>query len=365
MAMRTTEYSAYSGSALGLCEMCEVGPTGPSNAPQIPYTPQMAAKTKRKTAISIRKAQAHREPAGRAAVGGSGVLCCVVASGAVGGTRRSGLGERQLAGGGVIIEKLGVAPPLDGGLQLALRLVFAEVLVDEIVEKFGGQRAIGFCFERLLHLAEYRDVGERRFAEHRFARLDVSLCEGVALRRDDGVSFFEADEAEQDRGVHRRKQRVNFETQFVGKMMEIDAAALVAKNLEQAGHASRARVWQHQGVMLDRSAGAWRHVNHIIFRVGAGEDAVDGIDELDEARRLAVSRLRQVHDKIRVNVRGIAAEDDDAVGEDHGFFNVVGDDEDGARRNLVPDPKLEQFAAQRFGGEHVEGGEGLVHEQAI
>src|SRR6202040_1261015 len=100
----------------------------------------MAARTKRKTAMSIRNAQAHREPAGRAAVGGSGVLCCVVASGAVAGTGRSGLGEGQLAGGGVVIEKFRVAPPLDGGLELALRFVFAEMFVDKVVEKFGGQR---------------------------------------------------------------------------------------------------------------------------------------------------------------------------------------------------------------------------------
>jgi hypothetical protein len=33
----------------------------------------MPAKTKTNTAMSIRNAQVHREPAGRAAVGGSGV----------------------------------------------------------------------------------------------------------------------------------------------------------------------------------------------------------------------------------------------------------------------------------------------------
>src|SRR5580693_1691083 len=106
----------------------------------------MAAKTNRKMAMSIRNAQVHREPAGRAAVGGSGVCCCVAASGAVSGTGRSGLGERQFAGGGVVIENLGVAAPLDGGFELPLRFFFAELLVDEVVEKLGGQRAIGFCF---------------------------------------------------------------------------------------------------------------------------------------------------------------------------------------------------------------------------
>src|SRR5580693_1715370 len=98
----------------------------------------MAAKTKTKTAMSIRNAQVHREPAGRAAVGGRGVWCCVVARGAVAGTGRSSLGERQLAGGGVIVENLRVASPLDSGFELALRFVLAEMLVDQIMEKFVG-----------------------------------------------------------------------------------------------------------------------------------------------------------------------------------------------------------------------------------
>src|SRR5579864_1162390 len=39
----------------------------------------------------------------------------------------SGLGERELAGGGVVIENFGVAAPLDGGLKLAAGFVLAEM----------------------------------------------------------------------------------------------------------------------------------------------------------------------------------------------------------------------------------------------
>ena len=64
-----------------------------------------------------------------------------------------------------------------------------------------------------------------------------------------------------------------------------------------------------------------------------------------------------------MNVRGIAAEDDDAVGEDHGLFNVVRDNENRARGDFVAEPEFEEFAAQRFGGQDVERGEWLVHEE--
>src|ERR1700722_13976206 len=102
--------------------------------------------------MSIRNDQVHREPAGRVAVGGSGVRSCVVASGAVAVTGRLGLGRRQFAGGGVVVEHLAGTAPLNGGFELTLRFVLAEVLVDEVMEKFGGHRAISFCLEGLFHL---------------------------------------------------------------------------------------------------------------------------------------------------------------------------------------------------------------------
>ena len=77
-----------------------------------------------KTAMSIRNDQAQREPAGRGAVGGSGVVVFGVTSGAAAGTGLSRLGrlserrlgERQFAGGGIVVEDFRVAPPLNRSL---------------------------------------------------------------------------------------------------------------------------------------------------------------------------------------------------------------------------------------------------------
>ena len=67
--------------------------------------------------------------------------------------------------------------------------------------------------------------------------------------------------------------------------------------------------------------------------------------------------------EVGADVAGVAAEDDDAVGEEDGFFDVVGDDEDGLGGHGLVGPELEEFGAEVFGGEDVEGGEGLVHEE--
>ena len=70
-----------------------------------------------------------------------------------------------------------------------------------------------------------------------------------------------------------------------------------------------------------------------------------------------------LHPEIGADVAGIAAQHDDAVGQQHRLLDVVGDEEDGLGGHGLLGPQLQQFAAQVLGGEHVERGEGLVHEE--
>ena len=97
--------------------------------------------------------------------------------------------------------------------------------------------------------------------------------------------------------------------------------------------------------------------------IGLGEHLVDVVDELREGLGFAVAGLGKLHLEVGADVAGIAAQHDDAVGQQHGFFNVVGDQEDGLGGHGLVGPQLQQFAAQVLGGEHVERGEGLVHEE--
>src|SRR5208282_3533712 len=116
--------------------------------------PKITANTETKTAISIRNAHVRWEPAGRTAAGGSGVWC--FGRGAGEGTGRSGLGERQFAAGSVVLKKLGVTSPLNCRFQLPLRFIFAEVLVQQVLEELRRQRAVCFGLQRLFHLPQQR-----------------------------------------------------------------------------------------------------------------------------------------------------------------------------------------------------------------
>ena len=63
--------------------------------------------------------------------------------------------------------------------------------------------------------------------------------------------------------------------------------------------------------------------------------------------------MGHIHFEIRVDVRRIAAEHDDTVGEDDRFFDIVSNDENRARRNIVTEPEFEELASEGFRGEDV------------
>src|SRR5260370_8441195 len=149
----------------------------------------MAAKTKRKTAISMRNAQLQREPAGRFTVGGIGVAGVIEELRS--GTAASRLGERQRAGGGVIIKNFRVAAPLDGGFELAAGFVLTKMLVKQVAEKLLVQGAIGFSFQRLFHLPQQGHVGECCFAKAFFARLNFTLPKDLAPPRNRHLAFLD------------------------------------------------------------------------------------------------------------------------------------------------------------------------------
>src|ERR1051325_6441288 len=80
---------------------------------------------------------------------------------------------------------------------------------------------------------------------------------------------------------------------------------------------------------------------------------------------LALPRMAQRDMDLGHDVAGILAHDDDAVGHQHRFLDVVGHHQDRLRRNLFFEPQLHQLAAQRLRREHVERGERLVQAQEL
>ena len=203
-------------------------------------------------------------------------------------------------------------------------------------------------------------------AEEFFLAENLGVGELGAARGDGGVAFLDFEEAEQLCGVDDGEQVVDLKGEIVGEAVDVVASALVEEQFEQAGHAAGAGVGQHLVVHLAlvADAGAGLLVGRLGGGdVGPGEDLVDVVDELGEGLGLAVARLGKLDAEVGADVAGIAAEHDDAVGEQDGFFDVVGDDEDGLGGHGLVGPELEQFAAQVLGGEDVESGEGLVHEE--
>jgi hypothetical protein len=147
---------------------------------------------------------------------------------------------------GIVLEEFGVASPTDGGIELALGLLFAEMLVEEVVEKLFGSGVVTLGFESASDLAEEGDVGEDGFAEELFLAEDFGVGELVALGSDLGIALFDAEETELVGGIDNGKKIVEFEGKLVGEAVHILAAiGAVVDDLEQSGDASGAGVGEH------------------------------------------------------------------------------------------------------------------------
>src|SRR5438046_7794005 len=108
------------------------------------------------------------------------------------------------------------------------------------------------------------------------------------------------------------------------------------------------------------------HVTLFIRALGLAADEVPDVVAVVEAlhRRLhrEVARARKVDAHLFADARGAGGEDDDAVAEEDGLLDVVGDENDGLTRAL---PELDQLLLHGLARLRVEGAEGLVHQQHL
>ena len=157
-----------------------------------------------------------------------------------------------------------------------------------------------------------------------------------------------------------RQQVVNFEPQIVGYVIDVFLAAAIVEQFDQAGNAAGPRMRNDLRRGPLGMAGACRRCE---LQLRLRHNLIYIVHVEHERRGFAVARVLQRHAEIRADARRIAAEHDNAVGQQHGLFDVVRHDENAARGNFLREPQLQQFVAQAFRRQHVQRGERLVHEK--
>src|SRR5580658_106156 len=181
------------------------------------------------------------------------------------------------------------------------------------------------------------------------------------------ITFLYLQEGEQRGRFDDGQKVVDFESEFVGEAVDIGPSLEIDDELEETGDAPGARVRQHLVMHLPLIADflSGGEVGHVCRSdVWTGEHLIDVIHQLGERLALTIAWMSDVGDfEIGADVARIAAEHDDPVGQQHGLFNVVRDNEDGLRGDGFLLPELEEFAAKVFGSEDIKRGEGLVHEE--
>ncbi len=120
---------------------------------------------------------------------------------------------------------------------------------------------------------------------------------------------------------------------------------------DQVGRDRRQRARGLQARLLGRRPAAGRHAR------------VDLVHQLPEFRVQPVARVRERHRDLGRHPPGVGGQHQDAVAHLHRLLDVVGDDQHRLDRQPPRAPQRDQLGAQGFGGQHVQRGEGFVHQQ--
>src|ERR1700674_2804053 len=263
------------------------------------------------------------------------------------------------------VENLCIAAPVHGGFELPLYFILAEVLVEDVVEKFLGNGVVGFGVQNAVDLLQDHDVFKGSLAEKNLAGEDVGFREANALGGDFDIAFFQCGEAEQNRSLDDREQVFGVQAEVCGETIQVFLSAAVAQQFQQTGDAADACVRNHLIFLTSGLLGGYgcRSAGCSEGEIGLRHDLVDVIHQFNKARRFTIAGMRQFDGKIGAHPRWISSQHDHAIRQQHRFFDVVRDDENGFGWNLLVEPQLEQFVAQAFRREHVERRERLIHEQ--
>src|ERR1035438_468589 len=138
-----------------------------------------------------------------------------------------GLGENQAVRFAIEVENLSVAAPVHGSFELPLHFILAEVLVEDIVEKFFRNGMIGLGVQNAVDLLQDHDVFKGSVAEKNFAREDVGFREVSAVGANFNVAFFQRGEAEQDRRLNDREKVFGIHDEHFGETIQIFLPAAV------------------------------------------------------------------------------------------------------------------------------------------
>ena len=162
-----------------------------------------------------------------------------------------------------------------------------------------------------------RSVCLHRAPEEILALQDRRLDEDVARRGENGIALVHGGQAQQDRGVDERQQLADLQVQVARQAVQVHGAASLGDHLEESREGSDPRVRQGDGT------GA--HARRDLAGDRSGEELIELVGEGLDVRVLARSRPRKLHREIGTDAARIVAEDDDAVGKQDGFLDVVGD----------------------------------------
>src|SRR5208337_1621416 len=134
------------------------------------------------------------------------------------------------------------------------------------------------------------------------------------------VALGQLHKTQQSRGLDDWQQIVNLEREEVGQPVDVLAAIVVGENFEESGDAAGACVRKHR-VFRANIGGRWARQSKVGIAFRLGQHLVDVVDDLGEARVLAIARARKVDMEVRSNSARVLTQNHDAIAQQDRFLD--------------------------------------------
>ncbi|EKS68347.1 hypothetical protein BURK_024995 [Burkholderia sp. SJ98] len=257
----------------------------------------------------------------------------------------------------VVRENFPVAAPVDNRIERFLRGLVGEKVLQFLLEAQARRAMPRPLVQHLLDPRRQRHVPQQMLREHHLALLRAELREHARLRRQIDVALAHVRETEMLQHFRDREEIVHFEMQRPRDFRHVRAAVvrLGRERFDETRHQVR-RDFGQPASQLQPLLLRFAHLPR-------GHLRVDIVDETPERRIQAIARMLERHLDLGHHAARIRRQHENAVAHEHRFLDVVRDDQHRLDRHAPLRPQIEQVGAQVFGGEHVERGERLVHQQ--
>src|SRR5690348_6667192 len=203
-------------------------------------------------------------------------------------------------------------------------------------------------------------LAHERAREDLLALVRFGLGKSLTHMRELDVTAFKVAKSEDLHGFGYREKLIDFELNVRGDVGKVRCSVVGLR---------RNRLYQTSDEvgrdMREDGADAWRDDGTQPLYAPCRHLHIDTIDQIFEGDVRTIARMRKIDLQFGHYAAGVAREQEHADVHQDDYLDVVRDENCALDGQLALGPELKKYCAQVLCRQHIEGGEGIVHQEDV